>query len=192
MSRRITASHPVVAIGLVAPLAAFACSGDAEQIEVVETPTVVEAPALPEVPDLESDPPPAREDNGPAAEPASFGAEQAAAITAVDESHFRIDRAAFVETNTMQLGMTSARLSPVTEAGGVRLTNVGEGSLFAALGLREEDVLLEIRNTETDQAFSLDSPVNALRAYDALRDASAIALQISRGDTPLTIEYTIQ
>jgi type II secretion system protein C len=82
-----------------------------------------------------------------------------------------------------------ARIFPDTrdgKAAGVRLDRMPPGGAFAAIGLRNGDVIRAVNG------LALDSPEQALDAYLKLRLASHISLAADRGGQRINIEYDIR
>lgn len=90
--------------------------------------------------------------------------------------------------NPQQL-MTDARLQPVFNGGkqnGFMLREVRRGGLYYNLGLRNNDTLLRINE------YSINDPESALHAFNALRGADMISLDIIRNGSRETIRYFIR
>jgi general secretion pathway protein C len=78
----------------------------------------------------------------------------------------------------------SVRVSP--EQGGLRLSSVVAGGLFATLGLQSGDLVAAVNGLD------LSTPDHALRAYTLLRSASHLTVNLERGGRRMTVEYRIQ
>ena len=103
---------------------------------------------------------------------------------------FVVDRERLEETiqNPQQL-MTDARLQPVFRDGkqnGFVLKEVRRGGLYSKLGLRNRDVLLRINE------YNITDPEAALQAFNALRGADRIVLDILRDGKRKTLTYQIK
>ena len=85
-------------------------------------------------------------------------------------------------------GANEVRVMPETRDGkpaGLRLVGIRSGGLFAALGLRNGDVIQAINGLD------LDSPDHALETYLKLRGASHISIAADRGGGRINLEYDI-
>jgi len=65
------------------------------------------------------------------------------------------------------------------------LQRVAEGDLAAELGVQDGDVLSEING------YPLSSMEEVVKAYDALREESSLAVAVMRGDATLVLTYRI-
>nr|WP_272491420.1 type II secretion system protein GspC [Corallococcus exercitus] len=85
--------------------------------------------------------------------------------------------------------MMQARVVPSFRDGravGFKLFSIREGSFYSRLGLRNGDVLQRINGLD------LDSPDKALEAFNTLREARRIELQIERGGAPVRKVFDVQ
>jgi general secretion pathway protein C len=68
----------------------------------------------------------------------------------------------------------------------LKLSGVGEEGVFAALGLRDGDLLLAVNGR------SLATPDSALSAYSALRSSSRVSLLLARAGARVRMDYVIR
>jgi general secretion pathway protein C len=81
------------------------------------------------------------------------------------------------------------RVAPQTRGGepvGLRLSGIGRDGPFAAIGIVDGDVLLEVNGR------SIATPDAALAAYAALRSASHVSLLIDRLGERVRMEYVVR
>jgi hypothetical protein len=120
---------------------------------------------------------------------AAVGADAAAGVTAIDATHYTIDRGIVGPFFTDQASFFRAvRIVPHVENGvpaGFRIYGVSAGSFMAAIGLKNGDTVFRING------FDLTTPDQALAAYARLRTAATLTVEISRRGAPLTLEYRI-
>jgi type II secretory pathway component PulC len=69
---------------------------------------------------------------------------------------------------------------------GLRLSGVGAAGPFAALGLRDGDLLLEVSGR------SIATPDAALAAYGALRTADRVWLVVERAGERIRTDYVVR
>ncbi len=116
--------------------------------------------------------------------------ELAAKIHKVSDTEFNVERSVVDEILNMQGElMRNTRMRPVKEGDkvvGLKLSRVRPGSLLDVLGLKNGDQLTSING------FELTDPQKALEAYGRLRTADRLALQITRGGVPVSIDFNIQ
>jgi general secretion pathway protein C len=116
--------------------------------------------------------------------------ELARQVRRVNPNEYRIGREV-VDTLVTQGAelMRGMRTIPVKEDGrivGVRIGNVGKGSLLAKLGIRNGDQIKSING------FSVTTPEQALKAYAGLRTASDLTVTVKRKGKPVTLDYHIR
>jgi hypothetical protein len=120
---------------------------------------------------------------------AAVGADAASGVTAVDATHYTIDRGIVGQFFTDQATFFRAvRIVPHVENGvaaGFRIFGVSPGSFTAAIGLKNGDTVYRING------FDLTSPDQALAAYARLRTAATLTVELFRRGAPLTLEYRI-
>jgi general secretion pathway protein C len=130
----------------------------------------------------------------PRAEPAaptvsSVNPDIAGGIKRLGPNEFAIDRGTRDRIlETQQELMSHARITPETIDGrvvGVRLSFKPD-SLLGMIGFINGDRLDAINGME------LSSPEAALQAFARLRNAERLAVKISRGGQPTTLDYTIR
>jgi len=110
-------------------------------------------------------------------------------ITRLDETHFTVERQT-LEDALARLDVLAKDASVVPnfadgQAAGYRLTRVRARGVFAALGLRKNDVLTGVNGLAVD-------PVTLIEAMDDLKQADQILLEIQRNGTPLVVQYEIR
>jgi general secretion pathway protein C len=114
----------------------------------------------------------------------------ASKVKRTGEGQYRIDRSVIDEL--LEKGprlMRSTKMVPVKKGGrivGMRVSNVGKGTLLSTLGVRNGDQIRSING------FEISNPEKALRAYARLRSASDISIQLQRGKSPVTLDYHIR
>jgi len=85
--------------------------------------------------------------------------------------------------------MTDARLLPSVKDGkveGFRVSEVKPQGVFAAVGLRNGDVLLKINE------FPIDSPEKAIQSFMTLKGQNRIKLDLLRDGAPTSLTYDIR
>lgn len=85
--------------------------------------------------------------------------------------------------------MTDARLLPSVKDGkveGFKLSEVRSQGVFAAIGLRNGDVLQKIND------FPVDSPEKAIQSFMTLKGQTRIKLDLIRDGAPTTLSYEIR
>ena len=125
--------------------------------------------------------------------PRAFGGRPAAApvegIRQVSENKYEVSRA----TIDQQLGnlstiSTQARIVPSFKNGvanGFKLFSIQPGSLYAAMGVQNGDVIQRING------YEINSPDRALELLQKLRESSAVSIEFERGGQPLKKDYNI-
>jgi general secretion pathway protein C len=104
-------------------------------------------------------------------------------VREVTANHWLIERA-----NLPRL-LTQARLIPNFAGGkadGFRLLSMQPGSFFTEIGLQEGDVLQRINGIE------VNDPQNLLKAFQQLRNETAINVDVQRRSQPVTLAYEIR
>ncbi len=82
-----------------------------------------------------------------------------------------------------------ARIVPNFEGGkanGFKIFNIKSGSIYEKIGLRNGDVIQKING------FEINSPDKAFEVYQKLKDAKAINIDINRGGSSMSFDYTIR
>lgn len=85
--------------------------------------------------------------------------------------------------------MTDARLLPSMKDGrveGFRTTEVKPQGVFAAVGLKNGDILMKINE------FPIDSPEKAIQSFMTLKGQNHIKLDLLRDGAPTSLEYDIR
>jgi general secretion pathway protein C len=125
--------------------------------------------------------------------PKAFGGKPAGApvegIRQVSENKYEVSRA----TIDQQLGnlstiSTQARIVPSFKNGvanGFKLFSIQPGSLYAAMGVQNGDVIQRING------YEINSPDRALELLQKLRESSAVSIELERGGQPLKKDYNI-
>lgn len=111
-------------------------------------------------------------------------------ITRVDAATWRINRELILD-NFSQLGSLAqqARVTPYIVQGqsqGFRLARLNPGSLFRKMGLQTGDVIQKVNGLQ------ITSPEEALRAFQQLRSASTIRLELLRRNRNTTFTYELR
>jgi len=114
----------------------------------------------------------------------------AGGVREVAANHWLIERAKIdaALANLPRL-LTQARLIPNFSGGkadGFRLLNMQAGSFFTEIGLQEGDVLQRINGIE------VNDPQNLLKAFQQLRNETAINVDLQRQAQPVTLAYEIR
>ena len=130
------------------------------------------------------------EDIPSAASPVSGPAVAPGGVREVTANHWLIERAKIDEAlaNLPRL-LTQARLIPNFAGGkadGFRLLSMQPGSFFTEIGLQEGDVLQRINGIE------VNDPQNLLKAFQQLRNETAINVDVQRRSQPVTLAYEIR
>lgn len=82
-----------------------------------------------------------------------------------------------------------ARIVPNFEGGkanGFKIFNIKSGSIYEKIGLKNGDVIQRING------FEINSPDKAFEVYQKLKDAKAISVDIQRGGSSMSFDYTIR
>ncbi len=85
--------------------------------------------------------------------------------------------------------MTDARLLPSLKDGkteGFRVSEVKPKGVFAAVGLKNNDILVKIND------FPIDSPEKAIQSFMTLKGQNRIKLDLIREGSPTTLTYDIR
>ncbi len=91
-------------------------------------------------------------------------------------------------TNLNDVAM-QARIVPNFEGGkanGFKIFNIKANSIYEKIGLKNGDVIQKING------FEINSPDKAFEVYQKLKDAKAINVEINRGGSNMTLDYTIR
>lgn len=134
--------------------------------------------------------PPARRRRGARGRPASASDEQASEdVVRVDQGTWRVRRELITE-QFADLGTLSrqVRVVPHTIQGrpsGFRLTRLRPG-LLQQIGLLNGDVLQKVNGLD------INSPEEALKAYQAVQSDTTVRLEILRRNSPTTLTYEIR
>lgn len=91
--------------------------------------------------------------------------------------------------DNMGQAMTDARLLPSMKEGkveGFRVSEVKPSGIFAMLGIRNGDTLLNIND------FAIDSPDRAMQSLFSLKGQNRVRLDLIREGKPVTISYEIR
>jgi general secretion pathway protein C len=91
-------------------------------------------------------------------------------------------------TNLNDVAM-QARIVPNFEDGkanGFKIFNIKANSIYEKIGLKNGDVIQKING------FEINSPDKAFEVYQKLKDARAINIEIKRGGSNMTLDYTIR
>lgn len=110
-----------------------------------------------------------------------------AAITPIDDTTWRVDMKA-IDAMSPELLARQARIVPRSSdasAGGFRLYGIRASSLPAALGFKNGDTIVRVGKQ------SLDDLESALAAYEALREAKAIEVELDRRGELRTHTYEL-
>lgn len=111
-------------------------------------------------------------------------------IQKVSDTEFNVDRSVvdLILQNQGEL-MRSARIVPEKKGDtvvGVRMFGIKSDSLLSTLGMQNGDSL------RTINGFDMASPEKALEAYARLRTADHLTVAVSRGGTPVNIDFNIK
>jgi membrane-associated protease RseP (regulator of RpoE activity) len=111
-------------------------------------------------------------------------------ITPIDDFSYKVEREAiegwFDNPNCL---MRQARIIPFMrddQPAGFKLYAIRPNTLYSKLGLRNGDVVLKLNGVE------LTSPDKALEAYQGLKDAKTVAMEILRRGQPKTLKYQME
>jgi len=91
-------------------------------------------------------------------------------------------------TNLNDVAM-QARIVPNFEGGkanGFKIFNIKANSIYEKIGLKNGDVIQKING------FEINSPDKAFEVYQKLKDARAINIDIKRGGSNMSFDYTIR
>jgi general secretion pathway protein C len=110
-------------------------------------------------------------------------------IRKVAENRYEIDRTVLDSTlGDLNKIATQARIVPSFENGvanGFKLFSIQPGSLYAAIGIENGDVIQRING------YEINSPEKALEIYQKLKESGHITVQGKRGSSPYTYEYNV-
>lgn len=161
---------------------AIICNGGSKEYLDFEPGTGAPAPAAP---NLGLAPVP-----GPAvgAAPSAPGARMEG-VRKIAENRYEIDRSVLDSTlGDLNKIATQARIVPSFENGvanGFKLFSIQPGSLYAAIGIENGDVIQRING------YEINSPEKALELYQKLKESGHITVQGKRGNQPYTYEYNV-
>ncbi|HEY4179791.1 MAG TPA: type II secretion system protein GspC [Kofleriaceae bacterium] len=117
--------------------------------------------------------------------PADGETDYSAGIQKVDDTNFVLDRKMVDEVVANPMAIAKgARVVP--SAKGFKLYAIRPSSVFAKLGLSNGDTLASINNID------LTSVDKALEAFNKLREASSLELEVTRRGKPVTLKYQIK
>lgn len=91
-------------------------------------------------------------------------------------------------TNLNDVAM-QARIVPNFEGGkanGFKIFNIKANSIYEKIGLKNGDVIQKING------FEINSPDKAFEVYQKLKDSKAINIEINRGGSNMSMDYTIR
>jgi general secretion pathway protein C len=128
-------------------------------------------------------------DRPPWRSPASGSDVLAAGVRQTGARRYEIRREVLDDFLSGEVPAPFPRVVPYARDGqpaGLRLIGVGRDGVFAAIGLQEGDLLLEVNGR------SIASPDRALAAYSALRSDGRIWLTLLRGSERVRIDYVIR
>ena len=80
---------------------------------------------------------------------------------------------------------TQARIVPARKENGFKLFSIKPGSIYKKIGLKNGDIIKSINGID------LSSPDKALEAYQRLRSADKLSLDIVRRGKKESLDYTI-
>lgn len=72
------------------------------------------------------------------------------------------------------------------EVSGFKLVAIKAGSIYETLGLKRGDIIKGVNGEP------VDTPQKAMELYQALKSADGIQLEITRGGSPTTLNYTLE
>ena len=111
-------------------------------------------------------------------------------ITRIDDFNYKVERDAiegwFENPACM---MRQARIVPYfkdDKPAGFKLFAIRPNTLYSKLGLRNGDVVLKLNGIE------LNNPESALNAYQGLKDAQTVTMDIVRRGKPKTLKFEIE
>ena len=110
-------------------------------------------------------------------------------VRQVAENRYEIDRAV-IDTTLRDLNQiaTQARIVPSFKNGaanGFKLFSIQPGSLYAAIGIENGDVIQRVNG------YEMNSPEKALELYQKLKETGHVTIQGERGGVVYTNEYNI-
>lgn len=120
---------------------------------------------------------------------AALATQQGVVITGSGSSGIIDQRALNAALDNIGQAMTDARLLPSVKDGkveGFRVSEVKPQGVFAAVGLKNGDVLLKINE------FPIDSPEKAIQSFMTLKGQNRIKLDLLRDGAPTSLTYDIR
>ncbi len=93
------------------------------------------------------------------------------------------------ELNNFTKLLNQARVVPFEKDGGFegyQIKAIDPGSLYDKLGLKNEDVILEVNGNQ------IDSPEKAMELFKVLRSEKNFSLKLQRGGDPVNLTYHVQ
>ncbi len=108
-------------------------------------------------------------------------------IRKIGDNTYAISRQEINKATTNLTSLASqARIVPSRKHNGFKIYSIRQGSLYRKIGLQNGDVIKSINGVE------LSSPDKALQAYQRLRNAERLSLDIIRRGKKETMEYIIE
>ena len=77
-------------------------------------------------------------------------------------------------------------VEPSGEVGGFKLVAIKPGSIYEKLGLKRNDIIRGVNGE------MVDTPQKAMELYQALKNADSIQLEVTRGGSSTTLNYSIE
>jgi general secretion pathway protein C len=121
----------------------------------------------------------------------AFGARAAPleGVRQVAENRYDIERSVIDSTlSNLNTIATQARIVPSFKNGvanGFKLFSIQPGSLYAAIGVENGDVIQRVNG------YEINSPEKALELYQKLRESSHVTIELERGGQVIRKEYNI-
>lgn len=108
-------------------------------------------------------------------------------IRKIDDHSYVIARSEIMKATTnLNVLARQARIVPARGESGFKVFSIRKNSLYKKIGLKNGDIIKNINGID------ISSPDKALEAYQRLRNADKISLNIVRGGKPESMEYTIE
>lgn len=111
-------------------------------------------------------------------------------ITKIDDFSYRIDREAIEDwLGNPACMMRQARIIPYVKDGepiGFKLYSIRPNTLYSKLGLKNGDAILKLNGV------ALTSPDQALEAYQGMKNAKTVTMDIVRRGEPKVLKYEIE
>ncbi len=108
-------------------------------------------------------------------------------IRKIDDHSYVVSRSEIMKATTnLNVLARQARIVPARGEAGFKIFSIRPNSLYSQIGLQNGDVIKNINGID------ISSPDKALEAYQRLRNADKISLNIVRGGKPESMEYTIE